>query len=62
VAVEVDQKAESEACCFEVVVDLGAVNVGERGDGLDFDHNLPKADEVGLKHLHKPAVLSKSGP
>ena len=41
-------KPRRKPVAFEVVVDLGAMLIGEVGYGLDFDDDLLKTEEVRL--------------
>ena len=44
---EVVEQSEFEACCFQVVVYLGAVAVVEIGDCLDLHDDVAIAHEIG---------------
>jgi hypothetical protein len=58
IVAKVDEEAEAEAGGLEVIMDLGAVPVGELGNGLDFEDDLVETDEVGLVGLlQEPSLI-----
>jgi hypothetical protein len=51
VVAEIDQQPDAQAHRLKVVVKLGAMLVGQRGQGLDFQNDLVKDKEVRLVDL-----------
>lgn len=50
---EVDNHADSEAGCFEIVMHLGAMLVGQGRESLDFKDDSLEQDEVWFVYLNK---------
>jgi hypothetical protein len=57
---EVDQQTESEARCFEVIVDLRSMLVRQLRNRLDFYDDLIEAQKIGLVFLfQRPALVTQ---
>src|SRR5881396_1815730 len=48
VVTEVHQQSKLMAGCTEIVQDLGAMFIRQRGDGLDFNDDFIVTDKIGL--------------
>ena len=46
---EIHKEGEAMAGSFQIIMDLRAMFIAQRGDGFEFDDQLPEADEIRLK-------------